>query len=139
MKRSNGFAYSVEFTIDDAKQAGLVKPDSAWEKYPANMLRWRAVGFCADVVFPDILGGLKRTDELAAVDEQGNVIDGDWSVSDDGEPVPYPDEFAERLEDVTETYGPDAVMEAAGGTLPATLEELDAVAAVLAEAVGEEE
>jgi hypothetical protein len=30
------------------------------------MLRWRAIGFCADVVFPLLIGGMKRADELGA-------------------------------------------------------------------------
>lgn len=66
MKRKNGFTYAAEFNMDDARRAGLVKNGSGWEKYPANMLRWRAVGYVSDVVFPDVLGGMKRVDELGA-------------------------------------------------------------------------
>jgi len=79
MKRRNGFEYTVEFSIADAKRAGLVKDRSGWAKYPANMLRWRAVGFCADVVFPDVLGGMKRTDELGGdLTPEGDTIEGSW-------------------------------------------------------------
>lgn len=75
MERVNGFAYTVEYSMDDAKRANLVKPGSAWEKYPANMLRWRAVGYCADVVFPDVIGGMLRPEELGAdVDEGGEPV-----------------------------------------------------------------
>ena len=77
MERVNGFAYTIEYSMDDAKRANLVKPGSAWEKYPANMLRWRAVGYCADVVFPDVIGGMLRPEELGAeVDEGGEPV---WS------------------------------------------------------------
>ena len=54
MERTNGFSYTLTWTLDDAKQAGLVKAGGGWEKYPANMLRWRAVGFCADVVLQQV-------------------------------------------------------------------------------------
>lgn len=74
MKRKNGFEYTTEFTIEQAKKAGLVKKDSGWDKYPANMLRWRAIGYCADVVFPDIIGGMKRADEFGAnITPEGDV------------------------------------------------------------------
>jgi len=78
MERVDGSSYSVTFSMDDAARAGVIKPNSGWEKYPANMLRWRAVGYCADVVFPDVVGGLSRPEELGAeVDEQG----GPWVVT----------------------------------------------------------
>jgi hypothetical protein len=75
MERINGFKYTITYSMDDAKRANLVKPSSAWEKYPANMLRWRAVGYCADVVFPDVIGGMSRPEELGAdVDEGGEPV-----------------------------------------------------------------
>jgi hypothetical protein len=69
------FSYSCSFSLEDAKRASLIKPDGAWTSYPANMLRWRAIGFCADVVFPDVLAGMKRADEFGAtIDLNGDVI-----------------------------------------------------------------
>jgi len=76
MKRKNGFEYTVEYSMADAQRAGVVKDKSAWEKYPANMLRWRAVGYCADVAFPDVIGGLMRPEELGAeVNAEGQPIE----------------------------------------------------------------
>jgi hypothetical protein len=67
--------YAVTWTIEDAKKAGIIKPDGAWTTYQANMLRWRAIGFVLDVLFPDITGGLKRADEFGApIDNDGNVL-----------------------------------------------------------------
>jgi hypothetical protein len=75
MKRVNGLHFQVTYTLDDAKRAGLVKAGGNWEKYPPNMLRWRAIGFCSDVVFPDLLSGMKRADEFGAqIDSDGNVV-----------------------------------------------------------------
>lgn len=76
MKRKGGPGYTLTWTLEDAKRAGIVKPDSAWQSYQANMLRWRAMGFVIDVLFSDVTGGLKRADEFGAiVSEEGNIID----------------------------------------------------------------
>jgi hypothetical protein len=122
MKRKNGVEYTTTFTLDDAKRAGLVKPDSGWAKYPANMLRWRAIGYCADVVFPDVGAGMKRSDELGAdITPEGDVIEGNWRTP----PVEFPNQSLEQL---LTLYGPEQVMEANGGKVPATPEEVEAVA-----------
>lgn len=136
MKRANGLEYTVRFSMEDAKRAGLVKAGGAWEAYPANMLRWRAVGFCADVVFPDVIGGMKRADELGAtISPEGDVIEGTW------EPVQAAPEqpvqtvqvanATPSLSALVETYGPEAVMAANGGRIPGTDAELVTVAATL--------
>lgn len=123
--RKGGHEYTVTFTMDDARRAGLVKPGSGWEGYPANMLKWRSIGFWLDIVLPDIQGGMKRADEFgAAVDAGGNVIDVSpmpvnavvvqtATIA----PVPSLDTF------ITE-YGVDNVMEGVGvllgGSMPTT-------------------
>jgi len=147
MKRTNGFEYTTRFTIKDAERAGLVKPDSGWEKYPANMCRWRAVGFCADVVCPDVLGGLRRADELGAdLTPEGDVIEGSWRVPPSQTPETEPAaEAAPTIEAPTSTvslndlvarYGAEAIMAANGGKIPGTDDELQAVATVLETANG---
>lgn len=75
MKRRGGPGYTLTWTLEDAKKAGIVKPDSAWQSYQANMLRWRAIGFVIDVLFSDVCGGLKRADEFGAtVDAEGAIV-----------------------------------------------------------------
>lgn len=122
MKRKNGFSYTVEFTLEDAKKAGVVKPGSGWESYPKNMLRWRAIGFCADVVFPDVIGGMKRSDEMGAtITPEGDVIEGQWSN--------YTEQpKANLLEILVAQYGVDAILVANDGKIPASDEELATVA-----------
>jgi hypothetical protein len=130
MKRKNGVEFTATWTMDDARRAGLVKDRGAWAMYPANMLRWRAIGFCADVVFPDLLGGLKRADEFdAPIDDRGNVIEGEWSVTAAAPDVPA---IPPTLDQLVERYGVERVLEANGGTIPGTDEELAAVAGKLA-------
>jgi len=71
-----GRYFETTFTMDDARNANLVKADSAWTKYQANMLRWRSIGYWIDFMFPDTQGGMKRADEFGAwVDSSGDVID----------------------------------------------------------------
>ena len=50
--------YTKQFTLDDARNAQLVKPNGNWEKYAKQMCQWRAIGFAADLACPDLLGGL---------------------------------------------------------------------------------
>lgn len=128
MKRKSGFEHTVRFTLEDAKRAGLIKKDSAWESYPENMCKWRAIGFCADAVFPDVIGGLKRADEFGAqITPDGEVIDGEWTRGDPLLP-PQSDPVVTPLDALVEKYGAEAVIQANGGNIPATPEEVTAVA-----------
>ncbi len=116
-RRDNGFEHTSRFTLEDAKRAGLVKPDGAWEHYPENMCLWRSVGFCADVVVPDIGGGMRRADEFgAAVSLNGDVIEADYSVV-----------ATTTLESLIAEFGAAAVLEANNGQIPTTPEELENV------------
>jgi hypothetical protein len=119
MKRRGGLEYTSVFTIEDAKKAGLIKTDSGWDKYPANMLRWRAIGFCADVVFPDVIGGMRRSDDMGA------------PITEDGEVITVEARPIITLETLVERYGAEAVLEANGGTIPATDEDVANIAEVL--------
>lgn len=118
-KRRGGMAYTIEVSMDDARRAGLVKPGSGWESWPANMLRWRAIGFFLDVVMPDL--GMKHSDEYgASLTPDGDVI---WQL--EKQPLTFNDLVAQ--------YGFEEVMKAADGALPETQEEIDTIAAKLAE------
>lgn len=140
MKRAdNGFEYTVTWTMADAQKAGVVKPSSGWEKYPVNMLRWRTIGFCADVVFPDVTGGMKRGDEFGAdLTPSGDVIEGSWRAVEaapmTAPTVEPPAEAAPAitLSELVEQYGAEAVMQANEGQIPGTEAEVAEVASKLA-------
>lgn len=75
--RSRGHAHSkFSFAMDDAKRAGVLTK-SNWQKYPAAMLRARAISAMARAVFPDALMGCSYVPEEmgADTDDEGNVID----------------------------------------------------------------
>lgn len=146
MKRKGGMTYTARFSMEDAKRADLVKDKSGWVKYPSLMMKWRAIGFAADVVFPDLLNGLKRADELGAdLTSGGDVIEGSWSqvgsqpsqtqpqtvvnnvTVSQSQPAYDPD----RLNKLLNQFGAGAIMAANDGKIPGTNEELDAIELVL--------
>jgi len=124
MVRKGGFKYTGRFTLEDAARAGLMKPDSGWSKYPENMCLWRAVGFAADVVFPDVTAGmttLMKAPEAygVALTEGGDVID--------ATPIPP----TNPLTDLLARYPAADILAANNGAIPQTAEEIEAVAAKL--------
>ena len=153
MKRTNGFDFTARWTMEDARRAGLVKPDSGWTNYPENMCMWRAVGFCADVTAPDILAGMSgmmRMPEAygVALSESGDVIPAGTPPVGDNVPispqnataaVPEPSggivEMHLTLEQAVDTFGADAIMAANGGAIPMDQPAVDAAVARLLEAV----
>jgi hypothetical protein len=68
----------VEWTMDDAKRAGLAgKAGSPWQKYPRAMLFARAISEGARVHAPELFGGapVYTPEELGAeVDAEGNAV-----------------------------------------------------------------
>jgi hypothetical protein len=73
------------FTWDDAVAAGLTvttykeggrQDNKMWKAYPANMLRWRALGNALHVCCPDVLVGIYTPEELGAeVNADGELVD----------------------------------------------------------------
>lgn len=61
----------VEFSIEDAKRAGLWqnKSKDPWIHYPKRMLRWRALGYALRDEFPDVLKGFPIRELLDEEDE----------------------------------------------------------------------
>lgn len=68
-------AYSSTFTMADAKGAGLVKQDSAWQTYPRAMLFSRAVSQGARIVCPHLIAGVYTHEEMGMeVTEEGELV-----------------------------------------------------------------
>jgi len=126
IRRKNGFEYTAQVTLEDAKKAGLIKPDSGWTKYPEQMCMWRAVGFASDVAAPDITAGMttimKMPEELGiAINDSGEVI----------EVKPVEQKPQITLDQLLERFDPVAIMEANNGKIPATQEEVESVLSIL--------
>lgn len=62
--------FSITHTIEMAKTAQLLKPNSNWEKVPTDMLVARCQSRLARLIYPDIIGGLYTPEELKEVRDQ---------------------------------------------------------------------
>jgi len=143
IRRRGGFEHTARFTLEDARKAGLVKSDSGWEKYPENMCMWRAVGFAADVACPDITAGMtaimKMPEALGVeLNQSGEIVEQRSNTyPPTPSPTPYGGESGGRgeprvtLEELLTQYGPEAIMVANGGKIPATQDEVNLVAGKL--------
>jgi 5'-3' exonuclease len=63
-QRGSDPAISLTYTIEEAKEAGLLKPGSGWVKYPADMLVARASAKLARLVAPEVTFGLYAPEEI---------------------------------------------------------------------------
>lgn len=61
------------FTIDDAKRANLVKPESGWMKFPRAMLFSRAISQGARIYCPDAIAGVYTDEEIRSIPERPEV------------------------------------------------------------------
>lgn len=65
-RKDNGDTWTIEFSMEDARRAGLAK--NMYEKYPGVMLYNRAMSMLARQLFPDIIKGAGYTlDELKEI------------------------------------------------------------------------
>jgi len=88
-RADNGQTITRSFSVEQAKRAGLwitqqqvsgsdgwKYKSSAWWKYPARMVNYRALGFLARDLFPDVINGLYTTEEAVDIPaDQTLVID----------------------------------------------------------------
>ena len=87
-KRRGKPARKHEFSMDDAKRAGLAGK-AMWAKYPRNMLRARAKSELARDMFPDLLLGLYTADEVS--DGTASIDMGEPSEPSQASRAPYID------------------------------------------------
>lgn len=70
-RSDNGDTWTVSFSVEDAKRAGLMK--NMYDKYPGTMLYNRAMSTLARQLFPDIIRGAGYTlDELNEIAQNKN-------------------------------------------------------------------
>ena len=90
---------SVEFTMEEASQAGVAGKQN-WKKYPAAMLRARAISALCRFAFADVLMGHSYTPEEMGADvvtnEDGAVIEATATDSVDAVPKTITD-LAEQI------------------------------------------
>jgi hypothetical protein len=111
-RRSDGGEATVEWTLEDARRAGLAGGES-WKRYPRAMLVARATSELCRMLFPDVISGASYTPEELGDDEPTDVAEPVGALgSDPFVPEPLPAlENADEPDDaevVDEDADPDA-------------------------------
>ncbi len=69
-------AYLSRFTMEDARRADLVQPNSGWHKWPRAMLMSKALSQGARIVCPHMISGAYVPEDFGVeVNEEGDVQD----------------------------------------------------------------
>lgn len=71
-QRPGGDPITQTFSLSDAQRAGLTNGDN-WRKYPAAMLRARAISALLRVVAPDAIRGIYTPEEIGASERELEV------------------------------------------------------------------
>lgn len=75
-KRVEPPEYVSTFTMDDARDAKLVKPNSGWEKWKRAMLYSKALSQGARIVCPEVINGIYTPEEFGIeTDDEGKPRD----------------------------------------------------------------
>lgn len=102
LTKANGNKVRSEFSVADARQAGLWDKAGPWKQYPKRMLQWRARGFGVRDAAPNLLFGntVEELQEIAAGDRAKDI-------------TPSPPPSGSRLEAFAQQHlGPTAVQPA---------------------------
>jgi len=95
-----------EFSISDAKAAGLWKKEGPWRQYPKRMLQMRARSWVLRDGFGDVLKGLRTTEEVMDYDVDLRQSDnGTYETASGNDAGDLEQALADRKP--TETAGPD--------------------------------
>jgi len=68
-----GAPVTEEFSILDAKRAGLFGKEGTWQTYPQRMLAWRARGYALRKEFGDVLLGFPSIEESRTIPEEQSI------------------------------------------------------------------
>jgi hypothetical protein len=124
---------SSTFTVEDAQRAGLLQGNrttGAWDKYLRNMLLARALTNGARWYCPGVFGGaVYDPDEFGIAGTLPAPVPDEEPVDAVYTPSPYADDVAGvTIQGLLERYSAEQILAANGGNLPATDDELRAVA-----------
>jgi hypothetical protein len=112
IKRKGQTETVKKFSMEDAKRAGLwQRKDSNYEKYPGQMLEWRARTFAGRTAIPEALYGLPTEDEVRGMQKD------DPAVKPKGKGI-------SGLEDTVDIKNDDTILEAEFEVMQSPLDEL---------------
>lgn len=104
LRQDDETPYQTKFTWDDAVRAKLTSRD-AWVKYPERMVQYRALGYAARDMYPDVLQGLHITQEI----EEDTIPAPTCETPRRADRVSPPDTSALGYEQGTEAEATDAI------------------------------
>lgn len=87
--------HTATFSMEDAKTAGLLGKQGPWTQYPKRMLQMRARGYALRDMFPDVLKGLRTTEEVRDMPQEKDM--GDIEQVSEPETKSARDKVIERL------------------------------------------
>ena len=136
-RSDNGQTLSRSFSVAQAKRAGLWITEqqvngqdgwkyksSAWWKYPARMINYRALGFLARDMFPDVMAGVYTTEE--AMDLPKDVTE--VIETESGAKITIPDkEHAKKRSDKMTERVTDKIPENKFGAVNTTIQEAEVI------------
>lgn len=123
MKRRGKPERRMTLTLKEAQAAGW-KSD-AWQKTPSNLLRWRLIGWLADLDWTDLLLGLSIADDSwmnVQITPEGDVIEYNQPVKVIEPSIPN---YGIPLPKLLELANNDDILEAFNGAYPATPEQVN--------------
>lgn len=117
VKRMGNEPHRVEFTLEDAKRAGLLGKPGPWQQYTARQMKLRARGFALRDQFADVIKGMVQAEEAMDLPSREPIT------AEVAQPTPSslkdrlraqlepPAEVVESVEEPTATdVGPDDTM-----------------------------
>ena len=130
-RSDNGQTLSRSFSVAQAKRAGLWITEqqvngqdgwkykaSAWWKYPARMINYRALGFLARDMFPDVMAGIYTTEEAMDIPQETVEV----IKTDSGATITIPDkEHAKKRSDKMTERVVDKIPDNRFGEVSATI------------------
>ena len=134
VRRRNGKdeTYQKTFTLDNARQADLIKPKSGWEKYPEQMCQWRALGFASDIACPDLLAGLTGLMKMPELTAEGAVEPVAITYTEQSPVLEVVETKAEKpqitLSELIDRYGVENILAVNSGAMPKNNEECAEIA-----------
>lgn len=112
---------TVNFTMEMAKKAGLVRPNSGWVKNPQNMLRARCISNGVAMLAPEIYAGDSSDDESTALPaDQKPLLEPKPATVTVTEAIPVESVVTVAAEVVAETVKPEPLkpVEVTGEKVP---------------------
>ncbi len=108
-RKGHASPVKLEWTMDDAKAAGLAGKAGPWREYPRKMLAWRCQSDLCDLVYPDLVSGLTTAEEAQDIPPERDL----GRARRDTAPMILPGDTPPEAPQATETHAEAPAVSAA--------------------------